>query len=224
MKITKSEFDGVYWVENGKKRPATLNLTPGYSVYGEKLVKYEGKEYRIWDSARSKISAALMKGMSLPIKEGSNVLYLGTSTGTTVSHVSDIVGEKGQIFGIEIAERVMRDMIFVAEKKKNIVPILADAVNPESYHLVVSKVDFIFEDVAMPNQAEILISNCEKFLKSDGYAMIAIKSRSVDVSADPKDIYERVEKQLSEHFKILDKKRLDPYEKDHMMFLLSRKT
>jgi fibrillarin-like pre-rRNA processing protein len=220
MEISKEKESNFFWITDGKKQLATLNLVPGYAVYGERLVKSGGKEYRLWDPYRSKIGAALMRGMTLPIKEGDSVLYLGAASGTTASHVSDIVGSKGRVFCVDIAERVMRDLIFVCEKKKNMIPVLADATKPESYVAMVGKVDFVFADVAMPNQAELLISNCKRFLKKDSFAMISVKSRSIDVTAEPKKIYAEVEAKLSKEFKIIDKKELKPYEMDHIMFLL----
>lgn len=223
MAIRKAESKGVFWLENGKKRPATVNLVPGKKVYGETLTRIDGIEYREWDPFRSKIGAALMKEMQVPIKAGDKVLYLGVASGTTASHVSDIVGKTGTVFGVDIAERVMRDLVFLAEQRKNIFPILADATKPEEYAFVVDKVDFVFADVAMPNQAEIMIMNCERFLKQDGFAMISVKARSIDVNAQPSDIFRQVEKKLTEYFKIVDKKRLEPFEKDHIMFLLKRK-
>ena len=36
----------------------------------------------------------------MPIKISSKVLYLGASTGTTVSHISDIVGLSGLVFAV----------------------------------------------------------------------------------------------------------------------------
>ena len=223
--MKKSKYASVFWFEkDGKKRPATVNLAPGFSVYGEKLVKQEGKEYRVWDPYRSKIGAALMRNIKdLPVKKGDEVLYLGSASGTTASHISDIVGKSGKVYCVDVAQRVMRDLIFVAEKKDNMIPVLADASNPAEYEYMVEECDFVFEDVAMPTQVEILIKNCKQFLKKDGYAMIAIKARSIDVSANPSDIFERVEKQLEKEFEIVDKKRLEPYEKDHMVFLLKWK-
>jgi fibrillarin-like pre-rRNA processing protein len=220
MKISKDKKSEVFWIEDGKKKLATVNLSPGFSVYGEKLLNIEGKEYRVWDPNRSKIGAALMKGMEFPVKAGESVLYLGAASGTTASHVSDIVCPKGKVFCVDISERTTRDLIFVCEKKKNMIPILGDATQPDSYSDIVSKVDFVFADVAMPNQAELFIDNCEKFLKKGGYAMIAVKSRSIDVSADPKKIYEMVEKKLEKKFKIVDRKILSPYEEDHIAFLV----
>lgn len=54
----------------------------------------EGKvEYRVWNPFRSKLAAAIVGGVDkIYIKPGAKVLYLGAASGTTVSHVSDIVG------------------------------------------------------------------------------------------------------------------------------------
>ena len=66
---------------------ATQNLNPGISVYGEELIQ-EDVEYRIWNPRRSKLAAALLNGLgNLDLEETSKVLYLGASTGTTVSHI-----------------------------------------------------------------------------------------------------------------------------------------
>lgn len=48
----------------------TKNLVPGESVYNEKLIKFEGIEYRYWDPFRSKLSAAILNGLhDLPLKK-----------------------------------------------------------------------------------------------------------------------------------------------------------
>lgn len=50
-------------------------------------------EYRAWNPFRSKLAAAILGGVDqIHIKPGAKVLYLGAASGTTVSHVSDIVG------------------------------------------------------------------------------------------------------------------------------------
>ena len=80
----------------------TRNFAPGESVYGEKRITLEEKvgetinkiEYRVWNVFRSKLAASIVNGISeIFIQPGSKVLYLGAASGTTVSHVSDIVGE-----------------------------------------------------------------------------------------------------------------------------------
>ena len=142
-----SDFDAIRWmVIDGEKHLATLNLVTGNNVYGEKLVKYKKDQYRIWDPFRSKLAGALKKGLrKLPITNGTKVLYLGASTGTTVSHISDIIGFSGIVFAVEPAVRVARELIEnVASKRRNVVPIVEDARKPQSYFSVFGKVDVVY--------------------------------------------------------------------------------
>ncbi len=215
-------FQGVFIVEDleGKKL-ATENLVPGIKVYGEQLYHFEKKEYRIWDTFRSKLAAAIEKGIKeVPIQEGTQVLYLGAASGTTPSHVSDIVGEKGKVFCVEFAPGVMRELWEVTALRANMIPILADARAPLSYRVFVETVDTIYCDVAQPEQAKILIDNAEVYLRKKGKVMIAIKARSVDVTKDPTEIFKKEIKFMEEWgIKVLDVKRLDPFDKDHAMVL-----
>jgi len=222
-KIKKSDFDGIFSI--GKKI-ATKNLIPGKKVYGEELIKKEKTEYRIWDYFRSKPAAAIKRGIkNFPIKKGYKILYLGIASGTTASHFSDIIGADGIIYGIDIAERVLKDLIRVAETRGNIVPILSDARIPEKYaNNVLEKVDLVYADVADPEEVELFIRNCKMFLKENGYGMIAIKSQSIDVTKDPRVIYEESKlKMEKENFKILDFVTLDPYDKAHGFFVVQIK-
>jgi len=221
MKI-KEIFEGVFEIDG---KIATRNLVPGESVYGEKLFKIEGIEYREWIPFRSKPAAAIKKGLKeFPIKKGMRILYLGIASGTSASHFSDIIGREGIIFGVELSETPLRDLVLLSEKRGNIVPILADARKPETYEdLVIGKVDLVYEDIADPDQINILIWNCEKFLKEKGYAMIAIKSQSIDVTKKPNEVYRECLEQLSKKFEILDKVKLDPYEKYHMFIVMRYK-
>jgi len=216
------KFDGIFLID---KKLATINLTPGHKVYGEELIKIDDVEYRIWDHWRSKPAAAIMKGLkTFPLKSGTTVLYLGIASGTTSSHFSDIVGKEGIIYGTEISERVLRELVSHAEKRQNIIPILGDARKPEEYqNTVIEKVDFVYEDIADPDQIKILIRNCEKFLKRNGFAAVAIKSQSIDVTKPPKEVYEECLKESKKHFDILDKVELDPFEKFHLFVVLKMK-
>ena len=89
---------GVFIAKGKEDALVTLNLTPGKTVYGEKVVKVEGAEgakieYRVWNPFRSKLAATVLGGAAnIWIAPGSKVLYLGAASGTSVSHVSDIVG------------------------------------------------------------------------------------------------------------------------------------
>jgi len=201
----------------------TTNLTPGIRVYGEKLISHDSIELREWDPTRSKLAAAILNGLKdIPITEKSKVLYLGASTGTTVSHVSDIVGESGVVYALEFAERVFRNLLDLCKKRRNIIPLLADTRKPEDYYWV-EECDVVFCDVADPQEVDIFMRNCNEFLKKGGYGLLSIKSRSIDVTKSPKEIYKReVEKLKSKHFDIIDFVDLEPHEKDHALVLVRK--
>jgi len=112
-----------------------------------------------------------MNGLSdFPFMLKSSVLYLGVSTGTTISHISDIVGQNGIIFGVEHTSRVAREFLDrVASHRKNIIPIIQDARKPQEYFSVFKKVDVAYVDIAQPDQTDIAINNCKKYMKSIGY-------------------------------------------------------
>lgn len=220
--ITKSKIFEVY--EDNKNRLYTINLTPGKTVYDERLIKEKDIEYREWNPRKSKLAAIILKGSSnIFIKKNDVVLYLGCSSGTTVSHCSDIIGKEGFIFALDIAPRVMRDMVFVCEDRKNIAPILADANRPETYIDKVSQVDVIYQDIAQRNQVDIFLKNINLFLKKEGYCLLAIKARSIDVTKKPKEIFSEVKQRLEKELTIIDYRNLEPYQLDHCMFILKRK-
>ncbi len=203
------------------KRIYTKNLFPGKKVYGEDLVSFDDEEYREWTPFRSKLSAALLKGIKgLEIKEDMKILYLGAAQGTTVSHLSDIV-TKGEIYCIEIASKPFEKLLALCELRENLFPILEDANHPENYEEVVEEVDLVYQDIAQRNQAEIFVKNIKKYLKKGGQGFIMIKARSIDVSADTKDIFEKQLKEIElAGLKIEEKVDLRPFDKDHIAVLV----
>jgi len=211
-----------FWIQvEGEKKLATQNLVPGNQVYNEKLIQHKGSEYRIWNLFRSKLAAAIMNDLkNFPFNQKSDVLYLGVSTGTTISHISDIVNQGGTIFGIEHASRVARDFLDrVATHRKNIVPIIQDARRPEEFFSVYKKVDIVYVDIAQPDQTNIAIENCRLYLKSGGYLFLVIKTRSIDVVKDPKMVIKDEIKKLETLFEIKQTIDLHPYDKDHAMVI-----
>ncbi|ADV65169.1 fibrillarin-like rRNA/tRNA 2'-O-methyltransferase [Desulfurococcus mucosus] len=215
------KYYGVYVVEleDGSLKLATRNLVPGRRVYGEKLYRVGDVEYREWNLYRSKLAGALANGLSdQPIREGHRILYLGIASGTTASHISDIIGLKGRIYGVEFAPRVMRELVLVAEVRRNIYPILGDARKPHEYRHVVETVDGLYADVAQPEQASIVADNASLFLKDGGYLLLAVKARSIDVTKEPSEIYRREIETLKQRgFEIVDVVHLEPYDRDHAM-------
>ncbi len=220
MEKPEEMFENVYRVEG---KIATLNFAPGIRVYGEKIVRLESGEYRIWDLFRSKLAGAIRKGLqNLEIKPGAKVLYLGAASGTTASHVSDILGKDGELYCVEFAQRSMRDLIAVCEKRPNMMPIHADANHPNEYEDI-GAVDVVYQDVSQPNQSEILIKNCAAFLKKGGVAYLCVKSQSIDVTLPPRQVFEIVKNQLAPHFDIEQEYELAPYDLDHLFLVLRKK-
>jgi len=204
-------FDGVFLIDG---QLATKNLMRGRS-YSEKMINFNGEEYRVWDPEKSKVAAAIVKKIkNFPIKKGSKILYLGIAQGQTASYFSDIIGHDGIIYGVEFSARAVIDLVRACEHRGNIVSIKADARKPEDYSWV-EKVDVVYEDVADPEQVAILLRNIDAFLKKGGYAMIAIKARSIDVTRDPKKIFQESLDSIKNKLEILDYVTLDPYEADH---------
>ena len=224
INVEKHEkFPNIFKVkfEDGSEKLATKNLSPGFAVYEERLIKFQKEEYRLWDPYRSKLSAAILKGVkNVAIKPGDKVLYLGASTGTTASHVSDIVGEEGLVFCVEISPHVMRKLIEVCEKKHNMISILGDATKPETYAFLIGQITSIYCDVATPEQAKLLSDNADTFLIHGGEVTIAIKARSIDVTEKPEKIFaQEINTMEKRGLKIVDKIHLEPFSEDHAMVI-----
>lgn len=214
------QFPGVY---RDSQKVYTRNAVPGTNVYNERLVTEGGNEYREWSLRRSKAAAALKKNLQqFPLEQDSTVLYLGASTGTTVSHFSDIVTE-GIIHAVEYAPKVARSLLSLSEKRENIAPILGDARKPEKYAPLCSQVDVLYQDVAQKDQVRILKKNAVTFLKPEGHAMIAIKAQSISSSQPAEEIFEDCKSSLEQDFEILDGRKLAPFHTDHLFLVLSKK-
>jgi len=209
----KELFSGVFIVEGKLSTRASF---PDYRPFSERV----NKGFREWDPERSKAAAAIMKGIKkFPILGGDKVLYLGIAHGYTASFLADIIGTEGIIYGVEFSERCFNELLPIAERYGNIVPMLADARFPEKYEGV-EKVDIVYCDIADRQQTDIAIRNCKMYLKPNGFLMLAIKSRSIDVTASPKKIIgQEIEKVKSSGLEVIDWCMLDPFEKDHAMVI-----
>lgn len=220
---------GVFIVKGKDDAIATKNMVVGESVYGEKrvqieIMKRDGEneikekiEYRFWSPFRSKLGAAIAGGIDKSwIEPGAKVLYLGAASGTTVSHVSDVIGPSGVVYAVEFSPRSGRDLVNLAKKRTNIVPIIEDARHPAKYRMLVSMVDVIFADVAQPDQARIVGINAQFYLKTGGHYMISIKANCIDSTAPAEAVFaSEVDKLKGLSLKPLEQLSLEPYERDH---------
>ena len=184
-------------------------------VYSERMLG----NTRVWDPFRSKLAALYHEGTGVEITSDTRVLYLGAANGTTVSHVADYADV---VYAVEFAPRPMQDLLEVARRRKNIVPIMADATRPEQYASLVEMVDLLYQDVAQPNQAMIAIRN-SAFLKSDGKMILMLKTRSVDVRKEPGVVFEEtVSTLVSAGFVMQESLWLLPYHQDHAAIVCTK--
>ncbi|KAM0327706.1 hypothetical protein ACHAQA_006001 [Verticillium albo-atrum] len=230
--VEPHRHQGIFVVRGKEDAIATRNLTPGESVYGEKRVSVDNPEtnedgtttntkieYRVWNPFRSKLAAGVIGGLDrLYFGPGSKVLYLGGASGTSVSHVADIVGPTGFVYAVEFSPRSGRDLIGMASKRTNVVPIVEDARQPLKYRMIMPMVDCIFADVAQPDQARIVAMNAHHFLKVGGGILISIKANCIDSTAPPAKVFaQEVEKLRAERISPKEQLTLEPFERDHCL-------
>ncbi|CAM6098201.1 unnamed protein product [Calypogeia fissa] len=220
--IEPHRHEGVFVAKAKEDALVTKNMVPGESVYGEKRISVEGEEgakteYRVWNPFRSKLAAAILGGVdNIWIKPGSHVLYLGAASGTTVSHVSDIVGPTGIVYAVEFSHRSGRDLVNMAKRRTNVIPIIEDARHPNRYRMLMGMVDVIFADVAQPDQARIVALNAHNFLKNGGHFVISIKANCIDSTVPAEAVFAaEVKKLQKEQFKPTEQVTLEPFERDH---------
>jgi fibrillarin-like pre-rRNA processing protein len=186
-------------------------------VYNERMLAGA----RVWDPYRSKLSALYHIGEGVELTSGMRVLYLGAANGTTVSHVADYVEV---VYAVEFAPRPMQDLLEVSRRRKNIIPIMADASRPEYYAPLVEAVDLLYQDVAQPDQAAIALRNCA-FLKSGGFLILMLKTRSVDVRKEPAEVFQDTLDTLTSGGLIVQESVwLTPYHHDHAAIVCSKRT
>lgn len=194
-----------------------------HTDFGEQLIERDGITWRPWEAKRSKLAAGIVKRMSQAgFREGDTVLYLGASHGYTPTFVADIIGEKGTVFCLDFSANVVRDLLKKCKARTNMIPVLADAKHPESYSFRVTAADVVYMDIAQRDQVHIFVQNCKHYLKEDGFGILALKARSVDMTRHPKDVFKDAYKELEESMKVVDYRELDPFERDHAIFVVKK--
>ncbi len=221
--MSRIEAHRIFELYHDDRRLYTKSILPGNAPFAERLVRQRSEEFREFDPSRSKLAAMVMKGCTnMGIRKKDVILYLGASHGYTISFLSDMVGKEGLLFGLDLAPRVMRDLVFLAQERPNIVPLLVDANHPEEYRERVCAADIVYQDLSQKNQEDIFVRNCRLFLKPGGYGLLAVKARSIDVRKKPALIFEEIRRNLEKIFTVIDYRKLDPFEKDHCMIIIKK--
>jgi len=188
-------------------------------VYGERWVEAGNRRLRQFEPGRSKLAAAVTRGWTgdLPAP-GEQWLYLGAASGTTASHVADLVGPLGRVYAIERSVRPFARLLALAERWPNLRPILADARVPRDYAMLVPPVDGLYADVAQPDQLAIVLANAELLLRGDGARLlVALKTPSMGRGRSAGAHRDASEATLADSITLAPSVSLEPFHRGHYM-------
>jgi len=214
----------------------TRNAVKGVSVRGERR-KREGRiEWRRWEQSKSKVAAALLRtrfepSSLLPIP-GSTCLYLGASSGGTVSHIHDFVcgaenHHKGQLVAVEISPRMVRDLVRLSDSRSGLIPVLGDARKPEQISpFIRGKANWIHQDLSIADQAETFVRMATTFLAPGGIGLLSLKAASERSSdGDDNSRFQKAERILRDSDLVLiERIDLAGMEEQHVVFTCSSST
>ncbi len=188
-------------------------------VYGERWVDTGARSYRSFEPGRSKLSAGIVHDWAGPIPaEGERWLYLGAASGTTASHIADLVGPSGRVYALERSPRPFARLLALAERWPNLLPILADAREPRTYAPLVPAVDGVYADIAQPDQVEIVRRNAELYLgRAGGSVLFALKTASMGRDRDASAHLAAAEREIAAGVDLAPSVRLDPFHKGHYL-------
>ena len=208
----------------------TRNANKGVSVKGERRKRTGKIEWRRWDPYKSKVAAALLKTNGDPSQilpdPGSVCLYLGASSGTTVSHIHDHVcgaenHHNGQLMAIEISPRMMRDLQTLAEQRKGLIPVLTDARDVNGYATMMrGKAQWIHQDLSIADQAQNFISIAEKILSKGGTGILSLKAATErSIEGEDESRFARAESLLRQSsLDFIERIDIEQYQKQHAVF------
>ncbi|KAI6695865.1 hypothetical protein NL676_023575 [Syzygium grande] len=148
-------------------------------------------EYTVWNPFRSELAAAILGGV-------------------------DEIWITVVVCAVEFSHHSGRDLVNMAKKGTNVIPIIEDARHPAKYRMLVGMVDVIFSDIAQPDQARILALNASYFLKAGGHFVILIKANCIDSTVPAEIVFsQEVKKLQADQFKPFEQVTLEPFERDH---------
>ena len=210
------------------------NAVKGKQVREERL-RRDGKiEWRSWNPKSSKLGAAIIRtsgdASNLLPSPGSHVLYIGAGHGTTISHLHDHVcgagnHHGGSIVAVDLSSRCMRDLVSLAEKRPGLIPVLADARKLDDYSVFIpNRVPWILQDVSQAGQVELMLKVCDRFLDSNGIALLSLKAASERwiSGGDEARFSDAESKILDSEMILVERIDLRGLEDQHVMFVLQK--
>ncbi|HLM69948.1 MAG TPA: fibrillarin-like rRNA/tRNA 2'-O-methyltransferase [Thermoplasmata archaeon] len=188
-------------------------------VYGERWTEISDRRSRLFEASRSKLAAAVLRGWTgdLPAP-GERWLYLGAASGTTASHIADMLGPEGRLYAVERSLRPFARLLALAERWPNLRPILADARDPTSYAALVPPADGMYVDIAQADQIDIVLRNAELLLRGEGARiLVALKTASMGRHRSAVGHRDSAEGGLADSTALVPSVSLEPFHRGHFM-------
>ncbi|KAK2439289.1 rRNA 2'-O-methyltransferase fibrillarin [Trifolium repens] len=180
-------------------------------------------EYRQWDPFKSRLAAAILSGDAqniLWIEPGSRVLVIYSRDdahfGITISHISDIVGPKGMVYVVEPSESNRDSLLYMADKRSNIVPI-AHSYSAWHYRMLINFVDVLFAapDRRLEVEVRMTFLNAIHFLKTGGHYVLYVQGNCIESTNRGDPIFNSLTKADRVQFQRMKQVTLEPFDSDH---------
>uniref|UniRef100_H3B3Q4 rRNA 2'-O-methyltransferase fibrillarin n=1 Tax=Latimeria chalumnae TaxID=7897 RepID=H3B3Q4_LATCH len=219
--VEPHRHEGVFICRGKEDALVTKNMVPGESVYGEKRMAVEAlgkgfdKNLKL-RGEKNKLGGSIFLLLERIFFFLKKILFGLVCRLVFLLLMRDVILQEGLVYAVEFSHRSGRDLINVAKKRTNIIPIIEDARHPHKYRMLVGMVDVVFADVAQPDQTRIVALNSHNFLRNGGHFVISIKANCIDSTAAPEAVFAaEVKKMQQENMKPQEQLTLEPYERDH---------
>ncbi|MGI0150973.1 MAG: fibrillarin-like rRNA/tRNA 2'-O-methyltransferase, partial [Thermoplasmata archaeon] len=196
----------------------TRSVAGAEPVYGERVRPRPEGALRLFEPGRSKLAAGLARGLTAPLpRPGERWLYLGAATGTTASHVADLVGPTGRVYAVEKSVRPFARLLALARRYPNLCPVLGDAGWTDRHLGLIPPVDGLYADLAQPDQVELVLENAREFLRDGGALLCALKTASMGRDRTPEEHARRARESLASEFELAAAIPLEPFHRRHFL-------
>lgn len=179
------------------------------------------KQIQEWNPQTSKWKSAIEKGLKIDLEGSETILYLGASSGTTVSQLS--IRTKGTIFAVEKSARMAIPLVKFAEGATNVIPLFCDArdINYIKEKMNGERIDILFCDIPSRDQVALL-EHAASLVTQDCKIYLSLKTQSIS-QKNPEVVMKHVKKELEKTFVVKEVVSLEPFQKKHYFFVLEKK-
>jgi len=128
----------------------------------------------------------------------------------------------GSIISVDVAPRCIRDLVSLAKKRPGILPVLADARQPDTLRPWLNgRVDWLFQDVSQSGQVDFFLKAAENFLSPNGVALLSLKSASEpNVEGGSEEHYAAaVDAMVASGLEVIEVIRLKGWEDQHALIV-----